>query len=169
MVSIRPSPQTNIVSSEDDLIPFYNFLQFKKYNEKTLLDVIEQHHYFSDFKQIIKKANMEYILDYGGNNFTLFVPINSDEFSRLHNNIDIGLARQIVKNVMINRKIPSELLKDSSSCDFVTNDPLNKLYVQIIDNELYINNHSKIIRTDIIATNGIIHVVDKIIWPVFLS
>jgi uncharacterized surface protein with fasciclin (FAS1) repeats len=70
---------------------------------------------------------------------------------------------------MINRKIPSELLKDSSSCDFVTNDPLNKLYVQIIDNELYINNHSKIIRTDIIATNGIIHVVDKIIWPVFLS
>jgi uncharacterized surface protein with fasciclin (FAS1) repeats len=79
--------------------------------------------------------------------------------------MDVSFARHIIKTSMLNKKIPSELLEDSPFSFFNTNDPFNKLLISNINGETFINNNIKIIQKDIIATNGIIHIIDNLILP----
>jgi hypothetical protein len=123
---------------------------------------------FSKFKYIVEKAMMSDILGSMQTNATLFIPFDN-EISNLEDfffrDMDVSLARHIIKTSMLNKKITSELLEDSQCSIFNTNDPFNKILISNINGEIYINNTIKIIHKDIIAKNGIIHVVDDLVWP----
>ena len=66
---------------------------------------------------------------------------------------------------MLDRKIPSELLEDSPASYFMTKDPPNRLFVSNISGRTYINNNVNVIHKDMMFANGIIHVVDALLWP----
>ena len=124
---------------------------------------------FSKFKYIVETAMMDDILGSLQSEFTLFIPSDrAIESLDILKNIDISLARHIIKTSMLDRKIPSEILEDSSSSYFRTNDSANRLLIRNIFGVTYINDNIKIIYKDITTLNGIIHVVDNLIWPEYL-
>jgi uncharacterized surface protein with fasciclin (FAS1) repeats len=139
--------------------------QKKQYDSNSIMGVINNTKYFSKFKNIVKKAMMDDILGSQQANFTLFIPTDLGIRNKNLDNIDVGTARQIVKSCMLNRKITSELLEDSPTSFFITNDSYNRIFVRNINGITYINDDIKIIHKDIIIGNGIIHVIDKLLEP----
>jgi uncharacterized surface protein with fasciclin (FAS1) repeats len=168
MVSIGPSSQGTNFTHMFDFVDLRGKKNIQKVESKSLMGVINTNPNFSKFKILVKLAMMESVLESPQSDFTLFIP-SDEEIKKLSNDffeeMDIGLARHIVKTAMINRKIPSELLEDSAASYFITNDPPNKLFVWNEECNTFINKDVKIIQKDIITSNGIIHVIDKLIWP----
>ena len=135
----------------------------------SLLDIIYNHPDFTKMKYMMEISGLESIYNNLQANFTIFVPsdkalsgIRDDIFL----NMDRGTARGIIQSSTLNKKIPSELLTDSMACYFYSLYPPNRLYMNTIRGELYINNDIRVIGKDILATNGIIHVIDKLIDPI---
>ena len=112
---------------------------------------------------------MSGILASSQSNLTIFVPCNNAFSKNDLEYMDVSLARHIVKTSTLDKKITSELLEDSAASYFTTKDPPNRLFVKNFDGKIFINNHSMVIHKDIITSNGIIHVVDKLIIPEYLG
>jgi len=168
MVSIGPNSQGTNFTHMFDFVDLRGKPILKKVESNSLMGVINTNPNFSKFKIVVKLAMMESVLDSAQSEFTLFIPsdqaikgLSKDFFEEM----DIGLARHIVKTAMLNRRIPSELLEDSAASYFITNDPPNKLFVWNNEDITFINKDVQIIQKDIITSNGIIHVIDKLIWP----
>ena len=83
-------------------------------------------------------------------------------------NMDQSTARNIIKSSMLNRRITSDLLEDSPAAYFLTTHPPNRLFVTNISGHTHINNDTNVINKNIQAINGIIHVVDKMLWPLII-
>lgn len=135
----------------------------------SLLDIIEHHPDFTIFNFMVERAQLKQILNEKQANFTLFIPSdkalelkdNEDVFT----NMDILTAKTIVKASSLNNRIPSEILEDSPNAWYYTMSEQNRLCITNVSGNTYINGDMKIIYKDIIATNGIIHVVDNLIIP----
>ena len=103
--------------------------------------------------------------------FTLFVPSDatiSKIPEEIFINMDSSVARNIVKTSTLKRNIPSELLEDSPASHLITTDPINKLFITNISGRTVINESINIIHKDQPACNGIIHVIDGLLWPVII-
>lgn len=171
MVSIGPYSQSYNYThmwNKGDLRPSNIKQQFCP---QSMMGIINSTSDFSKFNYVIKLARMENILDHSQANFTLFVPsdkalqgINENIFS----NMDDATARHIVKSSMLNYRFPSELLENSPATYYITKDPPNRLFITNISGKTYINNNINVIQKDLLASNGIIHVTDKIIYPEIL-
>jgi uncharacterized surface protein with fasciclin (FAS1) repeats len=140
-----------------------------KYTKGSIMELLNSHPDFTKFTYIIKLAEMDKILDDTQANFTIFVPSDNelkynssdDKLSTM----DRGDARQIVLSSLIDDRIPKELLTDSPASYMITKNPVNRIFITNIDDVTKINNNLTIILFDIIRTNGIIHVVNKLIEP----
>jgi hypothetical protein len=143
----------------------------KVYNEGSIMYIIDTHPDFTKFCYIIKLAELDSILGIGQANFTIFVPSDielkymSEDFFL---NLDKGDAIQIVNSSILQNRLPKEIIQDSPASYFITNCPPNRLFVTNINDLTKLNNNINVIHFDIICTNGIIHVVDKIIVPLKL-
>jgi len=168
MVSIGPNSQSNNFTHMFDFVDLRGNPVVKIPDKNSLMEFINNTPEFSKFKYIVEKAMMSDILGSMQTNATLFIPFDN-EISNLEDfffrDMDVSLARHIVKSSMLNKKIPSELLEDSPLLIFNTNNPYNKLLITNINGETYIDNNIKIIQKDNITSNGIIHVIDNLIWP----
>jgi len=134
----------------------------------SLMAIISNHPDFSKFRYMVKLAKLEGIFNSTQADFTIFVP--SDKAiaglgDSVFMNMDDAVARHIVKSSTLDRKIPSDLLEDSPASYFLTKDPPNRLFITNISGRTYINNDINVIHKDMQASNGLIHVVDKLIWP----
>lgn len=134
----------------------------------SLLDIIEKNPDFSKFRYLVKLAAQEDVLNAPQANFTIFVPsdrslknINDNVFI----NMDTTTAWYIVKSCMVKNKIPSEILQDSPAAYYYTLSEGNRLFITNISGITYLNNSIKVIHTDIMCTNGIIHVIDGLFIP----
>ena len=141
------------------------------YPKGTIMGIIERTPQFSKFRQIIKNARMEGPLGDLQVDATLF--ITSDEYltemdESVVQKMDMSTARHIVKSSMLKRNITSDLLKDSPATYFNTEDSPNRLFVSNISGRTYINNDINIVDGDIFASNGVIHVIDKLILPLMV-
>jgi uncharacterized surface protein with fasciclin (FAS1) repeats len=169
MVSNGPSTQSNNFTHMFDFVDLRGNNSEKKYDSNSIMSIINNTRYFSKFKYIVKKALMDDILASQQANFTLFIPTDIGIGNKNLDDIDVGAARQIVKSCMLDRKITSELLEDSPSSFFKTNDPYNRIFVRNIGGITYINDDIKIIHKDIIRNNGIIHITNKLLEPKYLN
>jgi uncharacterized surface protein with fasciclin (FAS1) repeats len=140
-----------------------------RYNPNSLMYIIDNNPDFSKFSYVIKLARLDLIYNDIQANFTVFVPSNRGMEQILpegvFTNLDISSARQIVQASTLKKRITSDLLSDSPSTYFITMNPIEKLLITNISDITYINNCIQIIQTDIEACNGLIHVIDNIIWP----
>jgi hypothetical protein len=142
------------------------------YTKGSIMYLIDTHPEFTKFCYLIKLAEMDIILDNIQSNFTLFVPADSELKYKIDPevflNMDKGTARTILKSSILDGRIPSELLTDSPSAYFNTNCPPNRLFITNINGNTRINNSFNVIHFDILANNGIVHVVDNLINPLQL-
>ena len=168
MVSIGPYSQScnyTHMWNKGDLRPLSKKEQFCPHS---LMGIINSNTDFTKFKYLVKLARLENILDHSQANFTLFVPsdkalqgINENIFS----NMDDATARHIVRSSILNYRYPSEILESSPAIYYNTIDSPNRLFISNISGQTYINNCINIIKKDILTSNGIIHVIDKLIQP----
>ena len=135
----------------------------------SILDIIQKHSDFSKFLYMVKLARLEHILNNIQADFTVFIP--SDYFlkTKVNDNIFVNMdpntAFHIVKSSMLNNRIPSEILDDSPAAFYYTADENNRIFISNISGQTYLNNDIKIIKKDILAVNGIIHITDGLFHP----
>lgn len=136
--------------------------------ENSMMGLIKKHPDFTKFAYVMKLANMEDIYNASQANCTLFVP-SDQALSHLGDdiflNMDDAFARHLIKSSTLERRIPSEILSDSPASYFITRSPQNRIFVTNINDQIQINNCINVIHKDMEAGNGLIHVVDGLIWP----
>ena len=79
--------------------------------------------------------------------------------------MDQGTAYSIVRSSLLKYRIPSEVLEDSPQAYYYTMSEENRLMITNISGNTYINGNVKIIKKDILCTNGLIHVTDGLFIP----
>lgn len=136
----------------------------------SIYDFLHRNKNFSKFRTIVERAMAIGQLNDVEADFTILVP--SDEHLRhipteYFNEMDDGLARQILKASSINRRIDKKLITSSPVSYFITLNPRMRMYVTNISGVTRINNCAKIIKYDIELNNGLIHLVDGLIAPNF--
>ena len=135
----------------------------------TLLDKIQNTPEFSKFSYMVKLANLEGVLNSTQANLTVFIPTDTS-LKNINDNIFINMdsttAWYIVKTSIIKNRIPSEILEDSPAAYYYTLSECNRLFITNVSGITYIDDNIKIIKKDILCTNGIIHVIDGLIYPI---
>lgn len=137
----------------------------------SLMDIIQKTPRFSRFMYMIKLTELQNVLGQNQANFTLFIPSDSylkEIDDNYFINMDRGTALHIVKSSMLDNKITSDLIEESPAAWFYTKDMPNRLFISNISGKTYINNNINVVEKDILATNGVIHVVDKLIMPLIV-
>jgi len=171
MVSIGPNSQSYNFTHMFDIRDLRGCPKKVTGCPNSLFNIINTNPDFTKFRYLVKLAKLETVLDNSQADFTLFIPSDA-EIKKLGDsiflNMDIAVARHIVKSSMLDYKITSDLLEDSTASYFITKDPPNRLFITNISGNTYINTDINIIKKDILATNGIIHVIDKLIYPTII-
>jgi uncharacterized surface protein with fasciclin (FAS1) repeats len=98
---------------------------------------------------------------------TVFAPTNS-AFAAIQTTVDTLLLpenKTQLQNVLQYHVVSSKVLSsDLVDGQVVTTLSGDKLKVRIIGGEVYINN-SKVVTADVMATNGVVHVIDSVLVP----
>jgi uncharacterized surface protein with fasciclin (FAS1) repeats len=136
----------------------------------SILGVIVSIPEFSKFRYIIHRALLDDFFNAPQADCTVFVPTNSAIENYITDdvlvNMDVYTARKIVKNAYVEKRLSSEVLKDSPiSHLYLTTDPIDRLTIMNVQNETFINGGVKVLLWDLPANNGIIHVIDNLILP----
>ena len=172
MVSIGPNSQSSNFSHMFDIRDIRLFPPNKEqYFPNSIMENLRTNLNFTKFLYIVRLAKLEKLLNSPEREFTLFVPSDkdiSDINEDLFINMDYPTAQHIVRSSMLENRITSDILEDNPACYFTTKDPINKLFVTNVDGKTYINKKIQVIDKDIILSNGIIHVVDKLLMPVII-
>jgi uncharacterized surface protein with fasciclin (FAS1) repeats len=133
-----------------------------------LMSAINLNPDFTKFKFMLNLSGLEKTYNSNQTNITLFVP-SDKSLEQLPEDIFLEMdqltARNIILASTLKNRITSDLLKDSPASYFITKNPIAKLFITNIKNKTYINNCIKVIKEDIETSNGLIHVINGLIWP----
>ena len=140
----------------------------KGYTKGSIMDLLNTHPDFTKFTYIVKLAELDILLDQEQANFTLFVPSDTElkynnQIDTIISNMDKGDAKQLVSALLLDGRLPKEILTDSPASYYTTKNNSNRMFITNINGNTKINNDVTVLHFDIIRTNGIVHVVDKLI------
>lgn len=157
--------------TEDNYIPITTYLYDNKEE-------------FSYYIQVMEATNLTDALSAynpNGENYTLFLPTDeafeilfqtSEDYKNIGDLLaDIEVAYALSRYHVVNQSVlsndfPLGALPDTS----LTGDYLTIAYIEGEDSTYYkVNNFAEVEREDLIMTNGIIHVVDRVLEPITFS
>ena len=167
MVSIGPYSCSRLYSHMSDFQDLRSSTRSSKVNENSILDILNKTEEFSKFRELVKYSRYENKFNDCNYEATLFVPVNEAFPEDFFDELDTHQADMYILSNMVfySRIFPSELLELSPISKLPTNfNTPNYIIVKNVNGSTFIND-CKIIIKDIIAKNGIIHVVDKLNLP----
>src|SRR5665647_2300645 len=132
---------------------------------QTLAQVAANNTDLKNFTSLLKKANRTYVLN-GPGNYTVFAP-NNAAFSKVDASTLAGWQNNTtaLQNVLLYHIVPAKLL----SSDLIGNGTLttiNQLSLPYsVDGTKIRVDNATVTKEDINATNGVIHVIDKVLVP----
>jgi uncharacterized surface protein with fasciclin (FAS1) repeats len=145
----------------------------------TIVDIAVSNPDFSSLVAAVLKTDLAGFLSNAGLDGTVFAPTN-DAFAQLPapfnnaaniSNISdpttINTLRQIIKyHVGLGRRSAAQLTNGSYKTYYSAPSPdANLIYVgRNAGNEVFINGNSKVVAADVNASNGIIHVINKVLF-----
>ncbi|XP_062975065.1 periostin isoform X2 [Elgaria multicarinata webbii] len=135
--------------------------------DKTLHEVLRSDKRFSTFLSLVKAADLEEVLSQPGD-WTLFVPTN-DAFKGLTDQEKETLKRDqnALRNILLYHLTRGVFIGNGFEpgvTNILRTIQGGKLYLKVINNTLLVNElQSK--ESDLMATNGVIHVIDKLLYP----
>jgi len=139
---------------------------------KNIVQVAQSDNQFSILVSAIEKAGLASTLS-GTGPFTVFAPTN-DAFNTLFSELGVSgiadLSAETLKPILLNHVVNGSVkAADISTGYFATantagpNNTNVKVYIQKGSNVMIDN--SKVTSADVMASNGVIHVIDKVILP----
>tara|TARA_Y100000389_G_scaffold203882_2_gene253925 strand:- start:60 stop:575 length:516 start_codon:yes stop_codon:yes gene_type:complete len=136
----------------------------------SLLAIIDdKNNDFSLYSFVVKLAGLNLELTEPQANFTLFIPtdtvLKEKNLEHYILNMDRLSARDFILSSMLNNKITTDLLMISKACKFITRKQPYDLNVLCVDDKIIINGRARLIEKDLEAVNGLIHVVDNVLFP----
>jgi hypothetical protein len=139
----------------------------------TLFSLLKSNKDFFYFTYLVEKAGLDGIFNSNTefDTYTLFVPSDTYLVKRFDvnsiKNMDMYTAREIVLYSSLNRQIYMPFLRSSPAMYINTRIPGSRILVENIksDGVTTLDGCVKIIEGDIVATNGVIHVVNNLLWP----
>lgn len=163
--NVQPNNYTHMVSFVD-----YHGKQKPELciNKNSMYDFFTSNGNFKKFLKLVEKADRNGYINDNQAHYTLFVP--ADKFlenlpDEYFDSMDMGTARDIFNSLATQRRIDANLLTASPVFYLTTLNPEMRMYVTNINGYTKINNCVNVVRYNVIANNGIIHIVDGLIAP----
>nr|WP_321408712.1 fasciclin domain-containing protein [uncultured Carboxylicivirga sp.] len=126
---------------------------------------------FTSLVSAVVKADLAETLDNDDNQFTVFAPVNSafDAFLESNSLIFDDLTKAALTPILLyhvlGNAVPASMVESGyvSTLASAFDNSIN-LKVDVAD-AVMLNSSAKVIATDVVATNGIIHAIDQVIVP----
>jgi uncharacterized surface protein with fasciclin (FAS1) repeats len=132
---------------------------------KNIVDVAKEAGTFNTLVAALEKAGLVDALK-GKGPFTVFAPTD-EAFAMLLKELNITaeelLARDDLKQILLYHVVPGKVMSGDLK-DGMTANTLADKTVKISLNPVMVNN-AKVMKADIGASNGVIHVIDKVLLP----
>ncbi len=126
---------------------------------------------FSSLVAAVGKADLASTLDNDEGMFTVFAPVNSafDAFLESNDLTFDDLTKEALTPILLYHTlgavVPASMVESGYASSLSTAFD-NNLSVKIdVDNGVMLNGSANVVATDVVATNGIIHAIDKVITP----
>lgn len=136
----------------------------------SLIDALDEEGRFSTFLEVLEAAEVTEALDETGP-FTLFAPTDQafdalpeDTLDAWLEPPDQGKLEGVVMNHLVPGEISSLTLENQTALTTMIGRPIP---VSMRNDTLWIG-HAAIVRADVGATNGVIHVIDHVLDPLHL-
>jgi uncharacterized surface protein with fasciclin (FAS1) repeats len=132
-------------------------------------DIVDTATAAGSFKTLLTAATTAGLVDTlkGDGPFTVFAPTD-DAFAALPAGTLEGLLKdpEALKKVLlyhvVSGKVTSDQVSKLTSADSVEGSPIK---VSVKDGKVYLNDSAMVVTADIETSNGVIHVIDKVILP----
>lgn len=143
------------------------FREIIKPAEKSLHEKLKQDKRFSIFLSLLEAADLKELLTQPGD-WTLFVPTN-DAFKGMTNEEKEVLIRDknALQNIILYHLTPGVFIGkgfEPGVTNILKTTQGSKIYLKGVNDTLLVN-ELKSKESDIMTTNGVIHVVDKLLYP----
>lgn len=132
----------------------------------TVMDVILGHQDLGVFAALLDTANLNEAL-MGPGPFTIFAPVDG-AVDQVDPMLIITLVLDPVALAsVLGYHISEGLLMSADMTDGQTVDTMtdNDLILAVGDASILVNNYATIIEADLVATNGVVHVIDQVLFP----
>ncbi len=128
----------------------------------TVVDLAIQNGSFGTLVAAVVGADLAETLSDPSGTFTVFAPTD-DAFAALGENVPEDLSPILLYHVL-----GSPVFSDEVSSGIISSlnatDP--EIVVEVSDMGVMLNGSAKVVATDIVGTNGVIHVIDEVILPI---
>ena len=128
----------------------------------TVVDLAVQNGNFGTLVSAVVGAGLAETLSDATGTFTVFAPTD-DAFAALGENVPDDLIPILLYHVL-----GSPVFSDEISSGIVNslNESDPEIVVEVSDMGVMLNGSAKVVATDIVGTNGVIHVIDQVILPI---
>ncbi len=125
----------------------------------------------SSLTSAVVKAELATVLDDDANNFTVFAPAN-DAFSTFLDNMGItldDLTQEELAPILLYHVVDAFVPSADVASGYVSSlstyqDNYTSIYIDVSDG-VVLNAQASVVLTDVVATNGIIHVINGVLSP----
>lgn len=128
----------------------------------TIVDIAAQNEDFETLVGAVVGADLASTLSDANGTFTVFAPTDM-AFEALEGNLPSDLTPillyHVLRSPVFSDEISSGIIQSLNS-----DDP--EIVVEVSDMGVMLNGSAKVVATDIVGTNGVIHVIDQVILPI---
>lgn len=144
-----------------------------KASEQVISQYVETNDEFSDFSEMMENTGLKSLLSIRGP-FTLFLPSNeamSEYYALKQVNTHADFTVEFQKELILNHMIPFQIATGDIGLGAIreVNGIGDYLVTEFEGADIIINKTSKIVQRDIDVSNGVVHIIDKVIDPVSKS
>ena len=134
---------------------------------KSIVDIAVGDPRFSTLVTALGEADLVETLQ-GEGPFTVFAPVN-DAFAKIDPDALTALLKdkEALSNVLLYHVVAGAAVPSTEAVKLSQAEMANgsSITLEVMDGELMLNGNSKVIITDIQASNGVIHVIDTVLLP----
>ena len=135
----------------------------------SLVDVAIENGSFTTLAAALKSTGLDTVLSNLDNDYTVFAPTDA-AFDKLPAGTLDNLSVQQLSDILLYHVLPGKVMSDGaitlaqSTDNMVETSGGEKLSLSFVNSMLFVNG-AKVISADVMADNGVIHVVDSVILP----
>ncbi|MGB2758162.1 MAG: fasciclin domain-containing protein [Acidimicrobiia bacterium] len=133
----------------------------------TIIDVATEAGSFATLLQAAEAAGLTETLT-GEGPFTIFAPTDEAFAALPAGTLDSLLAdKEALKNVLLYHVVQGDEIEAADVVELTSADMANgdTIAIKVVDGKVVLNDDVNVVTTDIAASNGVIHVIDKVLVP----